>query len=170
MASRLPSTSANSCPSARSCFFPDRRQPLICWKPPAVRDMNSKFWPSQSILKTCWRSCGDKNPEKIEGRQLELSSSFHRLQHGDLIGIFNVASHRNSGGDTRNLHRWCSCPPDLLREIKRGGFSFDRGIGGDDHFIHAAVLHPPQKVGNPQLLGANAVSRRNAAMQYVVNA
>ena len=35
--------------------------------------------------------------------RLKLASSFHGLQHGDLIRIFDVTAHRNSDRDSRDL-------------------------------------------------------------------
>src|ERR1700730_14638289 len=76
---------------------------------------------------------------------LELSPSFHGLQHGDLVGVLNVAAHRDSHRDARHLQ---PLPAELSREIGRRGFALHRGIGGQNHFIHLPAIHSPHQVGD----------------------
>ena len=56
------------------------------------------------------------------------------------------------------------------RKISRRRLAFDGRIGGQDHFVHLTVLHPPHQIGNAQLLRAHSMQRRNRAMQHVVHA
>jgi hypothetical protein len=36
---------------------------------------------------------------------LQFPPAFHRLLHGDLVGVFDVAADGNAGGDARHLYR-----------------------------------------------------------------
>src|SRR5256885_17219185 len=85
---------------------------------------------------------------------LQLATAFHGFQHSDLVGVFDVASYRDSHSDARDLH---SGRLELLREINRGGFAFDSGIGGEDHFIHAAGFDAGEEIRNAELIRTDAV-------------
>ena len=85
---------------------------------------------------------------------LQLAAAFHGFQHGDLVGVFNVAAYGNSHRDTRDLH---ACGLELLREIDRGGFAFHGGIGGEDDFIHIARFDAGEEIRNAELIRTDAV-------------
>src|SRR5579863_4826742 len=81
-------------------------------------------------------------PEGIWGRDaaqavLHVPPAFHSLEHGDFVGVLDVAADRDSHGNSSDLH---SRALQLLREINRGGFAFDRRIGRDDNFIDIAGI------------------------------
>src|SRR5205814_6252162 len=46
---------------------------------------------------------------------LQFAASFHGFQHGDLVGILDVAAHRDAHGDSRHLESWTL---ELLGEIR----------------------------------------------------
>ena len=56
---------------------------------------------------------------------------------------------------------------ELLREIGRGGFAFYRGIGGEDDFVDVAGIDAGEEIRDAQLVRADAVQRRNRAVQNV---
>src|SRR5947207_12238576 len=97
---------------------------------------------------------------------LQFAASFHGFQHGDLVGILDVAAHRNAHGDSRHPE---SRTLQLLREIDSGGLALDSGISGDNHFLNLPTLYAPRQVGNTQLFGTNTVQRRNRSVEHVVN-
>jgi len=101
-------------------------------------------------------------------RELQLSPAFHGLQDGNFVGVFQVAAHGQASGDAGDPSGAQFF--DLLGEINRGGLALDRRIGGEDNLFDVPVFQPPQKTGDAQMLGANAVQRRKRAMQDVVDA
>jgi len=86
---------------------------------------------------------------------------------GDFVGVLDVAADGNSGGNPRD--------PDAgrleqLREVGRGGFALDSGVGGDNQFIHASRFDPPGETGDAQLVGTDTVQWRKRPVQNVVHA
>ena len=100
-------------------------------------------------------------------QKLQLSPPFHRFQHGDLIGIFDVAADGDTHRDARDFH---SGALELLREIGGGGFAFDRRIGCDDDLVHVAGVDTSDQIGDAQLLRANAVEWGDGPVQNVEGA
>src|SRR5882762_1891754 len=88
----------------------------------------------------------------------QFATSFHGLEHCDLIRIFDVAAHWNAHCNARHLE---SGTLQLLRQINRRGFAFYRGIGRDNHFLDLAAIHASRQVGNTQLFRTDAIQRRN---------
>src|ERR1700733_5975469 len=93
---------------------------------------------------------------------LQLPSPFHRLEHRDLVGIFNVAADRDAHGDARNFH---TCTLELLRQVSRGGFAFNRGISGEDDLIDIAGIYARDEVRDTQLFRADAMQRRDGPVE-----
>src|SRR5208282_4046173 len=106
---------------------------------------------------------------------LHFAAAFHGLQHGDFVGVFDVAADGNSHGDaghaqSLSLSLSLSLPLQLLGEIGGGGFSLDGGIGGQDNFFDFAAADPADQVGDAQLFWAHSVQWRNGAVEHVVDA
>ena len=57
-----------------------------------------------------------------------------------------------------------------LRQIHRGGFAFGRGIRRDDDFFDRAALEPLDQALDFELIGTNALQRRERAAEHVVEA
>jgi len=51
-----------------------------------------------------------------------------------------------------------------------GGFSFEGGAGGEDDFIDFAALDAGEQVGGAELVGTDAVERREGSVEDVVDA
>lgn len=85
---------------------------------------------------------------------LHISTAFHRFQHGDFVGVFDVAADGNAHRDAGNFH---PSALELLREISRCGFAFDGGIGGHDHFVYVSLIDASNEVRDAQLFGADSV-------------
>src|SRR5216683_3137891 len=106
--------------------------------------------------------------EKESGEScLQLSPPFHRLQHGDLVGVFDIAADRDTHRDAGDFHARTF---QLLREIGGGGFALYGGVGGDDDLVHAARVDTSNEVGDAKLLRPNAMQRRDRAVKHVVYA
>ena len=70
-------------------------------------------------------------------RSSKLSPSFHRLQHRDLIRIFNIAAHRDSHRNARHAHARAF---KLLRKISSRGLAFDCRVRRQNDFVHVARI------------------------------
>src|SRR5260221_5895246 len=95
---------------------------------------------------------------------LHIPAAFHRLQHSDFVGVFDVAAHWNAHRDARNFHADAF---ELLREISRGSFAFDRWVGGDDDFVDIARINARDEIANAQLIRTDTVQRRDGTVQDV---
>src|ERR1700674_5199975 len=127
-----------------------------------------KIWPIGSILEgSVWvaaiirrRLCGQLVPfsnlpavlgsvKELRLRplrtahELHFPPAFHGFEHGDFVGVFNVAAYRNSHGDPGYAQ---SLPLQLLGQVGGGGFSLDRGVGGEDDFFDFATADPADQV------------------------
>jgi hypothetical protein len=102
-------------------------------------------------------------PEK---QTLHFPPAFHGLEHGDFVGVFDVAAYRNAHGYAGNAE---SLPLELLGEVGGGGFALDGGIGGEDDFLDFAAGDAADQIGDAQLFGADAVQWRNRAVEHVVD-
>jgi hypothetical protein len=57
-----------------------------------------------------------------------------------------------------------------LGEVVGGGLALDVGVGGHDDLLDLSPAHPLDQLGDAQLLGADAVDRRDGALEDVVEA
>ena len=89
---------------------------------------------------------------------LQFAAAFHGFQHGDFVGVFDVAADGNAGRDARDFQ---SCAAELSGKVGRGGFAFDGWIGGDNNFVDLIVFHAAHEICDSQLLRADAVQRGN---------
>ena len=53
-------------------------------------------------------------------------------------------------------------------EVHRGGLALDVGVGGEDHLGDALVADPGEQLLDPELLGTDALDRRDRALEHVV--
>jgi len=65
--------------------------------------------------------------QQADTQMLQLATPFHGFEHGDLVGVLDVAAHRNAHRDARYFEPGA---PQLPGKIGRRGFALDRGIGG----------------------------------------
>ncbi len=56
------------------------------------------------------------------------------------------------------------------RQVDRRGLAFDGRIGGEDHFVDAAAGDARQQALDLQVVGADALQRRDRAHQHVIDA
>src|SRR6266404_5537687 len=57
--------------------------------------------------------------------ELNLPPPFHRLEHGDFVGVLDVAADRDAHRNPRHPQ---ALAPQLLRQIRSGGLSLHRRI------------------------------------------
>ncbi len=104
--------------------------------------------------------------EAVYSENLHLAAAFHGLEHGDFVGVFDIAADRNSHGDARDAK---ALPPELAGEVRSGGFAFDRRIGGEDDFFDFSAGEARQQIGDAELVGADAVQGRERAVKDVID-
>src|ERR1700690_1711340 len=85
---------------------------------------------------------------------LHIAPAFHRLEHGDFVGVFDIAANGNAHGDARHPQTLAF---ELLGKISGSGFSFDRRVGGEDHLFNVVLCNAAEQVGNGQLLPPKAL-------------
>src|SRR5438105_5633424 len=85
---------------------------------------------------------------------------------GDLVGVLEVAAHGNALRDAGDAHAERLHQPG---DVERRRFAFDGRVGGDDHFLDAVVEARDQLL-QLELIGSDAVERRERAVQHVVAA
>ena len=73
---------------------------------------------------------------------LQLSPAFHRLLHGDFVGVFDVAAGWDAGGYSADFYGVG------VRGVAEGGsqpagcgFAFQGGAGGEDDFVDVAAFY-----------------------------
>ena len=103
------------------------------------------------------RSC------QAQTHTLQLPPPLHRLEHGDFVGVFDVAADRNPHRDPRHLEPRA---PQLPGKISRGSLAFDRRDWWPGS-LHRPVRRPPAASGSksatgPALLRAAAKSTHAA--------
>ena len=95
------------------------------------------------------------------------SPSCERSAQRHLVGVLQVAAYRQSTRQSRHAQA------DRLEhpgEIGRGRLTLEVGIGREDHLGDGAVGQPDHQLADPQLVGSDAVDRRDRAAEHVVAA
>src|SRR5574341_484106 len=101
-----------------------------------------------SRTRTAYRPWGGKStttplgtaPDRSNLR-VDFAATFERAPERDLVGVLEVAAHREPAGDTGHPQ------PQRLEqpgEVHRRRFAFDVRVGGEDHLFDALVVHPRQ--------------------------
>ena len=93
---------------------------------------------------------------------LHIPATFHSFQHGDFVGVFDVATDRDAHSDAGNFH---SRALELLRKVHGSSLAFDRGIGRKDDLVDIALFHAGNQIADAQLLRADSVQRRDRPVE-----
>ena len=96
-----------------------------------------------------------------------VAAIFHRARHRHLVGVFEVGADGNPHRDPRHADAERLQQP---RQIERGRFALDGRIGRDDHFVRLPLAHARQQSLDLQIVGTDAVQRRQRAHQHVIDA
>src|SRR5260370_27778783 len=91
------------------------------------------------------------------GQSLHFPAAFHGLEHGDFVGVFDVAAYWNAHGDTGYAQ---SLTLQLLGEVGGGGFSFDGGIGSHDDFFDFAASDASDQISHAHLFWPHSMQQR----------
>src|ERR1700730_1845124 len=96
---------------------------------------------------------------------VDFAATFERAPERDLVGVLEVAAHREPTGDAGHPE------PQRLEqpgEVHRRRFAFDVRVRGEDHLFDALVVQPGQELLDLQLVGPDALDRRDRTQQNVV--
>jgi len=132
-----------------------------------LRTLNQKRCISAKLGAWLTRVFGRRNrtaTTPAETGLLHVAAAFHGLQHGDFVGVFDVAAYGNPHGDSGDLH---SSALQLLREVDRGSFPLHGGIRSHDDLVYITGIDTRNEIGNPELLGSDSVQRRDCTVEDV---
>ena len=96
---------------------------------------------------------------------LDVAAAFERAAERHLVGVLEVAADGQPARDSRHEH---AERLQQTREIHRGRFAFDVGIGREDDLVDTVLLDTREQLLDAQLLGADAFDRRDRTLQHVV--
>src|SRR6478752_277676 len=96
---------------------------------------------------------------------IQQPSSFERASEGDLVGVLQVAAHRQTARKSGDLqpHRL-----DEAREVGRGRLALEVGVGREDELGDLAVGEADHQLAHTQVVGADALDRADRAAEHVV--
>lgn len=86
---------------------------------------------------------------------------------GHFIGIFQFAAKGNATADGRDLYTGIC---QFLLYVVNGGIALNVGVECKNHFGNTPCLYTADECFYLQLIGANAIERRNNATQHMVSA
>src|SRR5262249_47616493 len=96
---------------------------------------------------------------------VDVAAALDRAPEGDLVGVFEIAAHRHAARDT------CHARAETLeraRDEHRGRVAFDVGVRRQHHLDNAFVLDTTHEFLDAQLVGTDALDRRDRALQHVI--
>ncbi len=99
--------------------------------------------------------------------RLEVAAPLHGLEHGDLVGVLQIGTDRNTHGDARDADAQRF---DQLRQVNRSGLAFGGRIGGHDNLFDGAAFEAFDETFDLQLIGADTFERRQSPAQHVIDA
>lgn len=95
----------------------------------------------------------------------QLAAIRQRAPQCDLVRVFQMAAdgqtvRETRGADAERLDELC--------HVHRGRLALDGGVRGHDDLLHLAVREALQQLAHGELVGADALHRRDEAVQHVV--
>ena len=99
--------------------------------------------------------------------ELQFAPAFEGTSKGHFVGGFERAARRQAEADAGNRH---TERLELLGQIMGGGIAFNFGAEGQDDFGWFLQPDPLDERGNAEVLRANAIERRDAPQQRVIDA
>ena len=98
---------------------------------------------------------------------IDLAASLQSPTEGQLVGVLEVAAHRETAGDPRHLHRQRL---EQRRQVHGRGVTLDVGVGAQDHLGDAFTVDARQQLADLQLIGADPLDGTDGAHEHVVAA
>ncbi|KAG0773497.1 hypothetical protein G6F22_014826 [Rhizopus arrhizus] len=97
----------------------------------------------------------------------ELAARSERVRQRATVNILKLAAERQPLRQAAGLHLPRARQ---LRQVVRGGLSLDGRAGGDDQLLHLAFGQAVLQLLQPQFARADAIERRQPALQHEVDA
>src|SRR6266496_750890 len=107
-------------------------------------------------------SIAQTRPRRRRPSPVDVAATRERPAQRDLVGVLEVAAHREPTRDPRDAHT------ELLhraRDEHRGRVAFDVGVGREDDFGDALVGNASEQLLDAQLLRPDALDGRDRALQ-----
>src|SRR5690606_28681579 len=108
-----------------------------------------------------WKMVGIGSPESSG----HLAARAERMRQRAAVDVFELAAQRHAMRQPAGLDLVLARE---LRQVVRGGFALDGGIGGDDQLAHFALAQARVQPVQPDLAWADAIERRQPALQHEV--
>ena len=89
------------------------------------------------------------------------------MRQGAAVDVFQFAAQRHAVREPAGQHAGLARQ---LRQVVRGRLAFDGRIGGDDQLLHLARRQARGQPVQPELARADAVQRREPALQHEIEA
>src|SRR3989441_9309591 len=105
--------------------------------------------------------------QRAAGPLADLAPALEGLRERHLVRILQITADREPTGDPRDADPE---RPEQLREVERRRLALDIGVGRQDDLGRLAALEPDQELLDLEVVGADAVERRQGAEQHVVAA
>ena len=99
---------------------------------------------------------------------IQQSPSLEGTTEGDLVGILQAATDRQTGGRVAGDPQ--TQGPQEPRKVRGGGLALEVRVGRDDHLGDLAGGQPGHQLGEPQVVGADAFDEADGAAEHVVAA
>src|SRR6195952_1066565 len=178
MASRSgsgPTSGWYSADGVKSCWAPRRAPAKRIWLPStSSRGTTVPGFSSRDIA--CSATRNDSAPSAICWANSSISGSRYLsvtgvspscecASKGHLVGVLEITAYRQSTRQTRHAQvQGCQ----VSAEICGGRVTLDVGIGRQDHLGDGAVGEPRHQLTDAELLGTDALQRRDRTAEHVV--
>src|SRR4249920_1817421 len=103
----------------------------------------------------------------VPSSDIEQSPPFERTAQRHLVGVLKVTANWQSTSKPRDAqpHRL-----EQSRQVGRGGFALQVGVGGEDHLGDLAIRQSRHQLANAQVVRAYALDWADGAAEHVVTA
>src|SRR5450432_3476429 len=118
-------------------------------------------WSAISAAKSLRSSPGRSST----GSDIELPPALERTAERHFVGVFKIPA---DGQATRKAGHPQSHRLDQPRQVGRGRFAFEVGVGRQDQFGDRPVSEPSHELAHPQIVGPDAFDRADRAAENVV--
>jgi hypothetical protein len=95
----------------------------------------------------------------------DVVTPLERATKGQLVGVFEISTHRKAACDPSDLYFQRSDQP---REVHRRRFTLEIGIGAKNHFFDIFWLEARQELAYLQLIRADTLYRIQRTVEYVI--
>src|SRR5579859_486677 len=155
---------APSCaPASITCATSSSRSGTIS-SPPSPRASAARASRKSRACSATWSA---SSRHGSVGSDIERPPSLEGPPKRHLVGVLQVAADGQAAGRPGYLQ------PERLAQpgqVRRGGLALEVRVGGQNQLHHAPVCEPGHQLGDPQVLGPDAVHRADRPAEHVIPA